>query len=136
LRKSFAMLIAIAFIVVMSIVGYMILQFNSSTNLRVTRSFVNTKAELMLRSATEYAILALHGHNFTNGCLNDVNLSDDFFNIHIQYHYFLTNCNPTLCRCSLIQTADTNGSVLVYVTLTSKNPNFHIRKVRFTLQNP
>jgi predicted DNA binding protein len=99
---------------------------------------MDTRAELMLRSATEYAILALQGHDFSGGCLNslDINDSDNLFNVKVNYHYFLTNCNPDECNCSTITTADTNGSVLIYVTVTSKNPNFHIRKVRFTLQNP
>jgi len=106
---------------------------------------MDTRAELMLRSATEFAIMAIEAHEFnsTNKCLNSINYTDgdNLFDINITYHYFVTNCtsDPAIwsgCKCSDIQTADTNGSVLVYVTVTSKNPNFHIRKTRFTLQNP
>jgi hypothetical protein len=136
LKKSFSMIITIVFIIVMSVIGVMILQFSSSSNAHVSRSFMDTRANLMLKSATEYAILALQGHDFNNGCLNNINLSDKLFNVNIKYHYFLTDCNSSSCQCSRIKTADTNGSVLVYVSVASKNPNFHIRKVRFTLQNP
>ena len=123
----------------------MILKFSSASTTHTARSFMDTKAELMLKSATEYAILALQGHEFnsTNKCINNIHLtdSDNMFDANITFHYFVTDCtsNPTLwsgCKCSDIQTGDTNGSVLVYVTVTSKNPNFNIRKVRFTLQNP
>ena len=144
MRKSFSMIITIVFIVVLSVIGIMILKFSSSSNLHTARSFIDTRAELMLRSATEFAIMAMEAHNFnsTNKCLNSINYTDgdNLFDVNITFHYFATDCNTSNvwdgCRCSTIQTADTNGSVLVYVTVTSRNPNFHIRKTRFTLQNP
>jgi type II secretory pathway pseudopilin PulG len=139
------MIITIVFIVVMSVIGIMILKFSSASIAYSSRSFMDTRAELILRSATEYAILALQGHkiNTSNGCLNSINFTDgdNLFDVNITYHYFVTDCisNPGIwngCKCSDIQTADTNGSVLVYVTVASKNSNFHIRKVSITLQNP
>ncbi|WP_456480218.1 hypothetical protein [Nautilia sp.] len=143
MRKSFSLIITIVFMVVMSVIGFMILKFSGASNTHISRSFINTRAELMLRSATEYAILALQGHeiNSTSKCLNKIDMNDNLFDINITYHYFVTDCtsNPSIwsgCKCSDINTPDTNGSVLIYVTVTSKNPNFHVRKVRFTLQNP
>ena len=142
MKKGISLLITIVFIVVMSIIGLMILSFSGSSTTHTTRSFLDTRAELMLRSATEYAILALHGHEFnsTNKCLNNINLSDNLFDINITFHYFVTDCNNSNiwkdCKCSTISTADTNGSVLIYVSVASKNRNFYIRKTRFTLQNP
>jgi len=134
------MIITIVFVVVLSIIGIMILKFSSASTTHTSRSFMDTRAELMLRSATEYAILALQGHDFNSTCLNKINLDDELFDINITYHYFIVgNCSSSVwnnCYCSEINTSDTNGSVLVYVTVASKNPNFHIRKVRFTLQNP
>ena len=136
------MIITIVFMVIMSIIGLMILKFSSSSNLHTTRTFMDIRAELMLKSAMKFAILAIHGHNFnlTNGCLNTLNYSDNIFDVNITYHYFVTDCNTSSvwngCKCSTIKTADTNGSVLIYVTLSSKNSNFHIRKTLFTLQNP
>jgi hypothetical protein len=121
----------------MAVVGYLILSMNSSTTRNVTRDFINTRANLMMKSATEYAILALHGHDFSKKCLKGVNLKDGFFDVNITYTYFSTDCSKfSGCRCKNIQTADTNGAVLVYVELKSRNPNFKIRKMRFTLQNP
>jgi len=142
LKKGFGLLITIVFVVVLSVIGTMILKFASVSALHTTRSFMDTRAELMLKSATEYAILAMHGHDYKNGCLNTVKINDseNMFDINVTYHYFVTDCttNPAWngCKCSDITTKDTNGSVLIYVTVKSKNANFHIRKVRFTLQNP
>jgi len=125
------------FIVILATIGLMSLQFAAATNKHTADTSIDMRAELMLRSSTEFAIMAMQGHDYSNNCLKHINLSDTFFDANITFHYFLTEC-PSSCgsQCSVISTADTNGTALIYVTVTSKNPNFHIRKVRFTLQNP
>jgi len=139
LKKGFSLIMTLAFVVIMSVIGILVSKFSLTASYHTARSFMDTRAELMLRSATEYGILALQGHKFDNKCLNSVEFkdSDNLFNIKIKYHYFVTNCSSPVfsgCECSTIQTADTNGSVLIYVTVS--NDNFHVRKVKFTLQNP
>ena len=134
MKKGFSLLLSIIFLMVMGIIGAMVMEFSSYNASKVTSSFLDTRASLALRSATEYAILALQGHNFKNGLLDEINVSYPFFNANIKFHYFLVGCNSD--KCSDISTKDTNGSVLIYVTVNSKIPSFHIRKVRVTLQNP
>ena len=112
------------------------MKFSASSAKHASTSIMDIRADLALRSATEYAILALQGHDYKNGRINEINLSYPFFNANIKFHYFLTNCPVNDENCSLISTQDTNGTVLVYVTVTSKLPQFHIRKVKITLQNP
>jgi uncharacterized protein YcfL len=137
LRKSFSLLITLIFVIFVAIIGVMSLEFASSTSKHTSNVVLDTRAELLSRAATEYAILAMQGHNYKNSCLKKINITGDpFFDVNITYHYFFTDCNSSKCNCSKTYTADTNGSALIYVTVTSKNPNFHIRKVRFTLQNP
>jgi len=141
LKKSFSLLITLIFVIVVAIIGVMSLEFASFTNKHTAEVSLDSRADMMLRAATEYAVMAMQGHNYKNNCLEHINISGDtFFDINITYHYFLTNCGDTNCTCngycSKINTADTNGSALIYVTVTSKNSNFHIRKVRVTLQNP
>jgi len=112
-------------------------EFAGASNKHTADISMDMRAELMLNSSTEFAIMAMQGHDYNRNCLKHINLRDDFFDANITFHYFLTSC-PNDCAdyCSLITTKETNGSALIYVTVTSKNPNFHIRKVRFTLQNP
>jgi len=136
LRKAFSLLLSIIFVMVMAFIGVMIMNFNASTSKHTSNAIMDVRANLALKSATEYAILALHGHNFKNGRLNEINLSYPMFNANIKYHYFLVDCNSSDYNCSKIDTVDTNGSVLIYVSVTSKLPEFHIRKVKMTLQNP
>ena len=118
----------------MSFAAFMIAKFSTSSVIHTTRAFLDTKAELYLRSASEYALMALQGHNFNNGDLKEINLSFPGYEANIRFFYFRTDCKNS--NCVQISTQDTNMSVLVYVTLVSTNPNFHIRKVRVTLQNP
>jgi len=134
LRRSFALLFSIIFIVIMSIIGLMIMNFSASTSIHTASSIMDIRANLALRSATEYAILALQGHDFSKGRINEINLSYPMFDANIKFHYYLLNCSDD--NCSEIDTKDTNSSVLVYVTVTSKLSQFHIRKVKITLQNP
>ncbi len=136
LRKSFSLIYTLIFLVVIALVGMMIMEFSAYSTRHTTRSFLDTKAELILRSATEYAIMALQGHDYSNGRINEINMTYPGFIVHTKFHYFTTNCNSGAKDCSLISTQETNMSVLVYVTVETKNPAFHIRKVRITLQNP
>jgi len=120
----------------MAIVGIAIMQFSASSTKHTTRSFMDTRAELVARSATEFAIMAMQGHDYANGKINEINLTYPLFKVNIKFHYFSTDCTTTTAHCSKIDTADTNMSSLIYVIVTSKNPAFHIRKVYTTIQNP
>ena len=120
----------------MAFIGVMIMSFGSFNVKHASSSIMDIRANLALRSATEYAILALQGHHSQNR-VDEINLSYPFFNANVKFHYFLTNCNENVDKnCSKIDTQDTNSTVMVYVTVTSKLPSFHIRKVKVTLQNP
>ncbi len=136
MKKGFSLLLSIIFMVIMALIGVMIMKFSASSAKHASTSIMDIRANLALRSATEYAILALQGHNFNNGRIKEINLTYPFYNANIKFHYYLTNCNNSDDDCSYAQTKDTNATVLVYVTVTSKLPQFHIRKVKMTLQNP
>jgi len=120
----------------MAIIGVMIMKFSASNAIHASNAIMEVRANLALRSATEYAILALQGHDFKNGRVNEINLSYPLFNANVKFHYFLVGCPIGDNNCTDIETKDTNSTVLVYVTVTSKLPQFHIRKVKMTLQNP
>ncbi len=134
MKKGFSLLLSIIFMVIMAFIGIMIMKFSASSTYHASSSIMDIRANLALRSATEYAILALHGHDFSSKRVNEINITYPFFNANIKFHYFLTNCNDN--NCTKIYTKDTNGSVLVYVSVTSRLPNINIRKVKMTLQNP
>ena len=136
LRKGFSLLLSIIFLLVMGFIGAMVISFGASSAKHMSNIFLDTKADLALKSSTEYALLALHGHDYRNGLLNEINISYPFFNSNIRFHYFLTDCPDNNDNCSKIKTKDTNATVLVYVTVTSKLPNYPLRKVKVSLQMP
>lgn len=136
MKKGFSLLLSIIFMIVMAFIGIMVMEFSASTSHHVSESFLDTKANLALRSATEYAILAIQGHDFKKGLINEININYPLFNANVKIYYFLTNCPTRSKNCIKINTADTNATVLLYTTVTSKNSSFHIRKVKITLQNP
>jgi hypothetical protein len=121
----------------MAVVGMLIIEFSASSTKHTARSFLDTRAELVLRSATEYAIMALQAHDYasTGNRINEINMTYSGFNVWIKFHYFCTDCNDNKGDCSSIKTEDTNMTTLIYVTVESKNKDFHIRKLRVTLQN-
>jgi len=119
---------------VVATIGTMIMTFSASSVKHTTRSFLDTKAELVLRSATEFAIMALQGHDYSAGRINEINMTYPGFKVHTKFHYFVVGCSGS--DCSNINTNDTNMSVLVYVSVKSTNSAFHIRKVHVSLQNP
>jgi len=125
----------------MALVGVMMLEFGASSTHHTARSFLDTKAELALRAATEFAIMAIQGHTYdetqTNGKrIQKIDLSFPEFNAEVRFHYFTPSCKGGDTDCTYEDTKDTNMTCLIYVTVTSKNEDFHIRKVRMTLQNP
>lgn len=134
MKNGFSYFYTIIFLVVMALIGIMIMQVSATSTKHTARSFLDTKAELILRSATEYAIMAIQAHDYTKGRINEINMTYPGFNVNTKFHYFSTSCSDN--GCSKINTADTNMSVLIYVTVTSKNPSFRVRKVKVTLQNP
>jgi len=142
LRKSFSLLFTLIFIIIMAMVGVMILQFGASSTKHMARSFMDTKAQLALRAATEFAIMAIQGHEYNSSNTNgnriqkiNMNIGNEF-NAEVRFHYFTNSCSSGDTDCSYADTNDTNMTCLIYVTVTSKNSDFNIRKVRTTLQNP
>ena len=55
----------------MAIIGVMIMKFSASSSKHASTSIMDIRANLALRSATEYAILALQGHDYKNGRINE-----------------------------------------------------------------
>jgi len=134
LKKSFAMLFAIIFLVVLGTVGTLMMYFASFTVKQTTDNYLVTQGELYAKSATEFAIQALEARDFKNdGCINKIDINTSLYDINMTFHYFLTDC-PTDCNCSKIVTKESNGTVMINTYVKSKVNN--IRYFKQTLQKP
>ena len=124
-KNGIAMIMAITVIVIIGTLLALSLAFSSKTLKNTTDIYLYEQAQLLSKSATEYALLkiAQDGPCTHTDDLNFV--QDDTFDINISLHYIYTSPSP----CSAAQTYATvttpeqNGSVLmdVWVSVTDEN---------------
>ncbi|MEO1942534.1 MAG: hypothetical protein ABGW77_06575 [Campylobacterales bacterium] len=137
-RKGFSLMLVLLFVIVMAVIGALALEFIGIGTKHTVQSFIDLRSKLMTRAGTEFAIMAIEAHDFSQSCLKQVNLDDPGFDINITFHYFMTDCG--VCGdnfCTPIETNETNGTVLIYTQVVPKIPDlFRVRTFRVTLQNP
>lgn len=144
-HRGMAMIMAIFLLVVLGTLMGLSLSLTGTTTARTNDNYLHEQALLLTSSATEYAILALSGHNaVTNGCINSINAqypaagAAAMFDINITMQYVgystISGCSNYI---SHIDTTETNGTILMDVEVTS-NANLGldepIRYHRRTLQ--
>lgn len=140
-----AMIMAIFLLVVLGTLMGLSLSLTGTTSARTKDNYLHEQALLLTSSATEYAILALSGHDTVgDGCINNINAqypaagAAAMFDINITMHYVgynsIAGCNNYIDD---IDTHETNGTILMDVSVNS-NPNLGldepIRYHRRTLQ--
>jgi len=134
LKKSFAMLFAIAFVVVLGTIAILMMYILTINVKETTNDYMQAQGELYAKSATEFAIQALEARDYQkNGCINKIDINTSLYDINMTFHYFLTNC-PSDCNCSNILTKESNGTVMINTYVKTKIGNIRIFKQ--TLQKP
>ncbi len=134
MKKSFAMLFAIGFVVILGTIAGLMLHFSAITLRQTSDNYLATQGELYAKSATEFAIQALESRDFSSdGCINRIDINTSLYEINMTFHYFLMGC-PVDCNCSEIVTKESNGTVMINTYVKSKVDN--IRYFRQTLQKP
>ena len=126
-RNGFAMIMAIFFMIVIATLLSYMLSTTTETAKRTTNTYVNEQAQLLAKSAVEYAILRVSAHGRTpgNNCMNGFNTvypdaANPIFDINVSIRYIgfgplVTageNCNIFI---SDIQTPESNGTMLIDV---------------------
>ncbi len=120
----------------------------SSSSVKTTLDvYLKEQAELLARGATEYAILAISGHNNTDDCITDINIAypegdtEKTHDINISLSY-IGNGMPG-CANMLDNTIDTDESNITVIidTVVSVNQantliSEPIRVHRRTIQKP
>ena len=135
MRKGFSLIYAIVFLIITSMIITALLSVQKKAIFQTQNVYLDIASDNALKNLTEYSIMAIQGHDFTKGCIAQINYDIPLFKGTATFHYFLTNCSGC-SNCSTISTKETNGTVLIDAVIESKNPNFFIRKERITLQNP
>ncbi|HIC44925.1 MAG TPA: type II secretion system protein [Sulfurimonas sp.] len=153
LRSGMAMILAIAFLVVIAGIMATMLNLSSLGNKRSEHLYFKEQAQLLAKSATEYALLAISAHDRTGGsCITTINsqfpASNPYYNITTNIRYIgledlggtcqsSSPINPT-SLVSTISTPESIGTVLIDVQVSNINTGLTENVVfhRRTLQKP
>lgn len=145
-RRGMAMIMAIFFIISIAVIMAIVMKLTATTTKKTEDIYLHEQALALTRSATEYALLAVSGHNHKalNNCINQIDAqypsaANPIFDINITLRYIGFGSLTGACTdyITTIQTPESNGSILMDVTVTS-NPNLgiseEIRYFRRTMQ--
>ncbi len=143
------MILAIAFLLVAGVIMAIMIRMTAQTTKRTGDIYFQEQAHLLARSATEFALLAISGHNRAGGnCLTNINIQypnavAPIYDINTTIQYIgLQSLGATCAANSLIDdivTSESNGTILIdtYVSTSSTvNLNEPVRFHRRTMQKP
>ena len=147
MRKGFSMLTALIFMILVATLGALALSLSNLSLKQTSDLYLREQAELLVQSATEYALLAISGHNFSTNCLNTITSTytdgtTTLFDINISLYYLgnglPANCNTLTNNLNNIDTNDSNLTVMIDTTVTSAAgiSTEPIRIHRRTIQKP
>lgn len=133
-RRGMAMIMAIVMILVMGGIMAISMSMTSETSRRTSDVYLHEQAAVLARSATEYALLAVSGHDHAalNNCINQIDMlypdtANPIFDVNITLRYIGFNAYGAGCNQYIptIQTADSNGTILMDITVQS-DPSLHL----------
>ena len=145
MRKGFSLITAIIFMVLVASIAALALSFSSFSSKQTTDVFLREQAELLLQSGTEFALLAISGHdiNATTNCINAINaqyptIANPRFDINITISYMGSGL-PAGCTIlsNAVNTVDSNITVIIDTIVGDHNLSTEpIRLHRRTIQKP
>ncbi len=75
MRKGFGLITAIIILVVVSSLMAMMMSLSATSVKSTTDIYLKEQADLLLRSATEYALLAISAHDNSVDCIQQINIA-------------------------------------------------------------
>lgn len=121
MRKGFSLLTAIVFLVLIATISALSISLSTDSVKQTGDVLLKSQAELLLRSGTEYAMLAISGA--PNGCLSVVNATHNgIFDINISIMY-IGNGLPVNCSQigTNIDTNESNRTVIIDTWVRTKD---------------
>jgi type II secretory pathway pseudopilin PulG len=145
MKKGFSLLTAVIFLVVIATISILALSLSTESAKTTTDDYLKVQAELLAKSATEYAILAMSGHDYSSNCLENILIkypeSTNYTheaNISISYIGSNLPCNASHILSNSLATDDSNRTVIID-TIVTTNPNISTEQIRIhrrTIQKP
>ncbi|CZE47619.1 hypothetical protein [Campylobacter geochelonis] len=153
MKKAFSLIMAIFFVVLLATLGIMALGFSTQTAKQSMDIYLREQAELLARSATEFAVMAMQDHDYAaNNCLQTVRVNYPEFVAVVEIYYLDASMEfrgTTTKHCDEdriltgVSSALSGGTTPIYdniamldVTVTSNAGTEPIRYFRRTIQRP
>ena len=139
-KNGFAMIMAIIVIVVLTTIMAYTLTLTSKTTKQTTDLYLREQAVLLAQSAAEYTLLAISGHdrgaNGNTNCLGAVNIqyptsANPIFDINVTIGYIGLNCQNGFNYIQNITTPESNGTVLLNITVVSHDTTTSTEPIRY-----
>jgi len=144
-RRGFGLITAIIIMMTVAILMSLMIGLSSSTVKQTSNLFIKEQARLYLRSATEFALLAISGHDNSSDCIKDItiNFDDNKYKANVNIWYMGKGI-PASCNSNIIdktvQTIGSNYTVIMDVIVEANQTKFGlsepIKLYRRTLQKP
>lgn len=150
MRKGFSLLTALIFLVLIATISALSISLSTKAAKSTTDLYLKNQAELLVRSGTEFAMLAMSGHDYNTTCLNTLNITYPDNNATTYTHEinvtisYIGSGLPAGCISldNNIFTPESNRTAIID-TVVSTNPNLtpsvipeQIRMHRRSIQKP
>lgn len=155
MRSGIALIMAIALLVILAGLMATILNISSNANKRTEHLYFQEQAQLLAKSATEFALLAVSGHNRlgNSSCVQEINSqyppgANAYYDINTTIRYIgldIGSGAPTgSCATNsigpAISTEQSQGTLLIDVYVSSIDTNLRMNETisfhRRTIQKP
>jgi len=144
MRSGFALLSAIFLMLLIGILMALSFSLSSQTTKQTGQLYLQEQGQLLAKSATEFALLAISGHDNTADCVEQINLrypqGAPMYDINMTLYYIGSGlpCNANHLLANDILTDESNGTVMIDTFVSYRDPetNETIRFHRRTLQKP
>lgn len=138
-RRGFGIITAIVLLVLIATVGAMIISISAMSSKKATDDYLRIQAEMLARSATEFAVMRVQGFNRSSGnCLESLTIdAQPSFDVVVTINYLgaLSGCANVL---DTVSDPDLNGMMIMDVVVSTKagTSTEPIRIHKRTLQKP
>jgi len=155
MRSGMAMIMALGFMIIIAGILATMINLTSVTTNRTEHMYFQEQAQLLAKSATEFALLSISGHDRTaldNDCVTNTTslfppAGNAFFTVNTTIRYIGLNCGAanTFIATPFAGTGnniatESDGTVLIDVYVNTINAQLNLTEViayhRRTLQKP
>ncbi len=148
MRRGFGLLTAIIIVVTVSFLMLAMTKLTTSSVKTTSDIYLKAQAELLLKSATEYAMLAISGHDNSQSCVEHINITypnqdKPTHEMNLTIYYIYAGVAPNNCNSVLednISTRESNLTVIIDTVVSVDKNNTgateDIVLTRRTIQKP